>query len=81
MERRGEAAYILCAYLTGMRDCEVQAMQRGCLSIARSEDGLIMRHSVRSVAYKGKSSHGQAAEWVTIERNRRSRAIRTQNRR
>ncbi|WP_353643125.1 hypothetical protein [Mesorhizobium sp. WSM2239] len=27
------AAYILCAYLTGMRDCEVQAMQRGCLSL------------------------------------------------
>ncbi len=61
------AAYILCAYLTGMRDCEVQAMQRGCLSISRSEDGLIMRHRVRSVAYKGKSSHGEAADWVTIE--------------
>ena len=27
------AAYILCAYLTGMRDCEVQAMQRGCCYI------------------------------------------------
>lgn len=61
------AAYVLCAYLSGMRDCEVQAMQRGCLSITRSEDGLIMRHRVRSVAYKGKSSHGQAAEWITIE--------------
>lgn len=61
------AAYVLCAYLTGMRDCEVQAMQRGCLSISRSEDGLIMRHRVRSAAYKGKSSHGEAAEWVTIE--------------
>ncbi|MGY8632628.1 integrase [Bradyrhizobium sp. 14AA] len=61
------AAYVLCAYLSGMRDCEVQAMQRGCLSTTRSEDGLIMRHRVRSVAYKGKSSHGQAAEWITIE--------------
>lgn len=61
------AAYVLCAYLSGMRDCEVQAMQRGCLSITHSEDGLIMRHRVRSVAYKGKSSHGQAAEWITIE--------------
>lgn len=61
------AAYVLCAYLSGMRDCEVQAMQRGCLSITRSEDGLLMRHRVRSVAYKGKSSHGQAAEWITIE--------------
>ncbi|WP_246798414.1 hypothetical protein [Rhizobium leguminosarum] len=61
------AAYILCAYLTGMRDCEVQAMQRGCLSIARSGDGVIMRHRVRSVAYKGKSGQGEPAEWVTIE--------------
>jgi len=61
------AAYILCTYLTGMRDCEVQAMRRGCLSITRSEDGLIMRHRVRSVAYKGKSSRGEPADWVTIQ--------------
>src|SRR3546814_9801845 len=41
------AAYVVCAYLTGMRDCEVQAMRRGCLSIARSEDGLVERQRVR----------------------------------
>jgi hypothetical protein len=50
-----------------MRDCEVQAMRRGCLSVARSEDGVIMRHRVRSIVYKGKSSRGEPAEWVTIE--------------
>ncbi|WP_342588929.1 integrase [Rhizobium phaseoli] len=61
------AAYIICAYLTGMRDCEVQAMQRGCLSLTRSEDGVIMRHRVRSIAYKGRSSRGKPAEWITIE--------------
>ncbi|WP_223568940.1 integrase [Agrobacterium tumefaciens] len=61
------AAYILCAYLTGMRDCEVQAMQRGCLTLTRSNDGMIMRHRVRSMAYKGKSNRGEPAEWVTIE--------------
>jgi hypothetical protein len=61
------AAYILCAYLTGMRDCEVQAMRRGCLSTTRSEDGLIERHRVRSTLYKGRSSTGEAASWVTIE--------------
>jgi hypothetical protein len=60
------AAYIVCAYLTGMRDCEVQAMRSGCLSLARSEDGLIMRHRVRSVAYKGKQSVGEPAQWITI---------------
>lgn len=61
------AAYIVCSYLTGMRDCEVQAMQRGCLTISRSEDGLIMRHKVKSVIYKGKNNKGEEAEWVTIE--------------
>ncbi len=60
------AAYLVCAYLTGMRDCEVQAMRSGCLSLTRSEDGLILRHRVRSVAYKGKQSVGEPAEWITI---------------
>jgi len=61
------ACYVVCAYLTGMRDCEVQAMRTGCLSLTRSADGVIERHRVRSVAYKGKSSRGEPAEWVTIE--------------
>lgn len=60
------AAYVVCAYLTGMRDCEVQAMRRGCLTLTRSEDGLVSRHRVRSTAYKGKGSGGAPAEWVTI---------------
>jgi hypothetical protein len=61
------ACYVVCAYLTGMRDCEVQAMRAGCLSLSRSADGVIERHRVHSVAYKGKSSRGEPAEWVTIE--------------
>jgi len=61
------AAYIVCAYLTGMRDCEVQAMRRGCLSIVRSEDGLIERHRIRSTIYKRRSNMGETASWVTIE--------------
>lgn len=61
------AAYVVCAYLTGMRDCEVQAMRRGCLSIARSEDGLVERQRIRSTLYKGRSSIGESASWVTIE--------------
>ena len=60
------ACYIVCAYLTGMRDCEVQAMRRGCLSVTRSEDGLVMRHRVRSTAYKAKPARGEPEEWVTI---------------
>lgn len=60
------ACYVVCAYLTGMRDSEVQAMRPGCLSITRSEDGLIDRHRVKSVAYKGKEARGEEAEWITI---------------
>ncbi|MEO1178526.1 MAG: integrase, partial [Pseudomonadota bacterium] len=61
------AAYILCAHLTGMRDCEVQAMRPGCLDITRSEDGLIERYRVRSTAYKWKRAEGVPADWITIE--------------
>lgn len=61
------AAYIVCAYLTGMRDCEVQAMRRSCLSDVRSEDGLVERHPVRSTLYKGRSTTGEGVSWVTIE--------------
>src|SRR3546814_13059573 len=50
-----------------MRDCEVQAMRRGCLSIARSEDVLIERHRIRSTIYKRRAAVGEAASWVTIE--------------
>lgn len=60
------ACYIVCAYLTGMRDCEVQAMRVGCLSLTRSEDGVIERYRVRSITYKGKAAQGEHAEWITI---------------
>jgi hypothetical protein len=61
------ACYVVCAYLTGMRDSEVQAMRAGCLSLTRSADGVIERHRIRSIAYKGKVSQGEPAQWVTIE--------------
>lgn len=61
------AAYVVCAYLTGMRDCEVQAMQQGCTTLSRSEDGIVSRYGIRSTAYKGKGTTGSPAEWVTIK--------------
>lgn len=61
------AAYVICAYLTGMRDSEVQAMRRGCLNIKRSEDGLIQQYCIQSTVYKGASIKGDVATWVTIE--------------
>jgi integrase len=61
------ACYIVCAYLTGMRDCEVQAMRTGCLEVKRSEDGIIERFQVRSTVYKRRDVRGQREKWVTIE--------------
>jgi hypothetical protein len=60
------ACYVICAYLTGMRDCEVQAMRAGCLSLTRSADGVIERHRVHSASYKGKSGQREPADWITI---------------
>src|SRR3546814_19757121 len=60
------AAYIVFAFLSGMRDSEIQAMRRGCLSITKAEDGTILRHRIKSTAYKGKRGGGEETEWVTI---------------
>ena len=43
------AAYVLCSYLTGMRDSEVQAMRPGCLIRSRSPDGIVERLAIRSM--------------------------------
>ena len=66
-ERMLQAAiYVVCAYLTGMRDSEVQAMRAGCCRATLSEDGLVLQHSIRSIAYKGKRAAPEQADWVTI---------------
>ena len=52
------ACYIVCAYLTGMRDAEVQAMRVGCLEVRRSEDGLVERYRVKSTVYKQRDGRG-----------------------
>jgi integrase len=64
---QSDACYIVCAYLTGMRDSEVQAMRAGCLDVQRSEDGLIERYRIKSTVYKGREVRGQAERWITIE--------------
>jgi integrase len=69
------ACYIVCAYLSGMRDCEVQAMRSGCLDITRSEDGLIERYRIRSTIFKRRDVRGQAASWITIEPVARAIAV------
>src|SRR5260370_38795676 len=41
-------------------------MGAGCQSVARSADGLIERHRIRSTAYKRAGVAGRSEEWVTI---------------
>lgn len=60
------AIYIVCSYLTGMRDSEVQAMRAGCCRASRSEDGVITRYRIRSLTYKGRRAAPQQADWITI---------------
>ncbi|AIT79768.1 MULTISPECIES: hypothetical protein [Novosphingobium] len=60
------AAYILCSYLTGMRDGEIQAMRPNCIKRGKSADGRIERIAVQSMIYKGRGTHGEIEEWVTI---------------
>lgn len=56
------AAYVVCAYFIGMRDGEVQAMQRGCLAVTRGGDGHASRYAIRSTSYKGRASAGNPEE-------------------
>lgn len=60
------AAYILCSYLTGMRDGEVQAMLPGCLRRSHSADGMTERLAIRSLVTKGRDAGAEQAEWITI---------------
>ena len=69
------AAYVVCAYLTGMRDSELQAMRVGCCTIGRSADGLVERHRIRSTVYKMRSPVGEEAEWVTVAPVARAAAV------
>jgi hypothetical protein len=61
------ACYIVCAYLSGMRDSEVQAMKADCHVMSRDAQGKVIRHYVRSIEYKGNSSSGVERTWVVIE--------------
>lgn len=60
------AAYVVCAYLTGMRDSELQAMRVGCHSVSNSADGMVERHRIKSITYKARDRSGEEAEWVTV---------------
>ena len=50
-------------------------MRTGCHSVARSVDGLVERHLIRSNAYKHAGVAGRAEDWVTIAPVSRAVAI------
>src|SRR3546814_13315500 len=60
------AAYIVCAFLSGMRDSEIQAMRRGCLSITNADDGTILRPRIKSTANKGNARCGDESAVVNL---------------
>lgn len=61
------ACYVVCTYLSGMRDSEVQELRRGCHEVARSGDGVIERHKLRGRTFKGHGAQGREATWVVID--------------
>ncbi|MDN5916468.1 MAG: hypothetical protein L0I76_15435 [Pseudonocardia sp.] len=59
------ACYVVIAFLSGMRDCEVKHLRRGCLRTLRDLDGNAYRHVVTSMAFKGERDPGGVeATWV-----------------
>lgn len=58
------SCYVICAYLSGMRDSEVQALRVGCVEVLKDRDGRIARHYLRSRQYKGENEEGQERTWV-----------------
>lgn len=59
------AAYVVIAFLSGMRDGEIKELRRGCLHVQRDDTGRIYRYKVSSRAFKGENDpRGVEATWV-----------------
>lgn len=61
------ACYIIIAFLSGMRDSEVQGVKRGCIRRDRSSDGLVIRYKLTARVWKNEADTGTSAEWVVHE--------------
>jgi hypothetical protein len=61
------AAYLVTAYLSGMRDGEVQALREGCTSTKRQADGRPYRHLVEGTAFKTQSGFPVERTWIVLE--------------
>lgn len=70
------AGYIVVAFLSGMRDCEVKHLRRGCSSAERDGNGDPYRWKVSSLAFKGEDDDaGVPATWVVGESAARAIAV------
>jgi integrase len=70
------ACYILIAFLSGMRDCEVKHLRKGCVSVLRDGTGTPYRWTVAGLAFKGEDDEaGVPATWVIGEPAARAVAV------
>ncbi|MDP1807785.1 MAG: hypothetical protein Q8K72_21585, partial [Acidimicrobiales bacterium] len=68
------ACYVVCAYLSGMRDGEIMEIRRSASSVERSADGIVNLHRVRSIVSKGRRTP-EPASWVVTEHVARALAV------
>jgi hypothetical protein len=60
------AAWLVIAYLSGMRDAEIRELGRDCAFTAPGDDGRV-RHKLRGRVFKGRKLTGDVAEWVVLD--------------
>ncbi len=60
------ACYVVCAYLSGMRDGEIMEIRPRAVRLERSADGVVNRHRLASVVSKGRRTP-EPATWVVSE--------------
>lgn len=70
------ACYIVIAFLSGMRDCEVKHLRKGCVSVLRDGNGAPYRWTADALAFKGEDDPaGVPATWVIGEAAARAVAV------
>jgi len=61
------AAYVVAAYLSGMRDGEVQTIKDGGWGVKLDEQGVPYRHWVKAIAsFKGRGKAGKQRTWIVL---------------
>ncbi len=62
------ARYTTLAFLSGMRDCEIKHLRRGCLHVRHDDSGRPYRWQVTGLAFKGENDpSGVEATWTIGE--------------